>query len=188
MQVKFVPLPKLYSILGNLATELIAVDAPPVQRDLREHGQKKTKEMHQAALFARVIQGAFEVEPTEMLVGFPEDEYCDHDAVLLWKKEEKVTQLKVQLKELPPANLNPKVTIEEIINRVVTKLPRSPDVLVAIFVNRSGGAQKVNVPHHGLAGFCAYGFTGLHPQTIFVVGYIGETRIEATVPLKLLND
>ena len=171
-------------MLGNLANELVASDAPPSQRDLREHGQKKTKEMHQAALFARAIQGAFDIEPNEMKVGFPEDEYCAYDAILLWKKEGKVTRLNVQLKELPPASLAPKVTIEEIINKVVKKLPRSLDVLVAIFVNRGGGAQEVNVPHHGMAGVCAFGFSDLNPRTIFVVGYIGEARIGATVPLK----
>ncbi len=185
MIASFVKLPELYLMLGNLANELVASGASSAQRDLRENSQKKTKEMHQAAILARAIQGSFEVEPIEMLVGFPEDEYCDYDAILLWQKQGKVTQLNVQLKELPPVSLAPKVTIGGIINKVIKKLPRSPDVLVAIFVNRGGSTQKVCVPHHGLAGVCAYGFNGLNPRTIFVVGYIGETRIDATIPLKI---
>ncbi len=186
MKAKFVTLPELYSILGTLANELIGADAPPAERDLRKHGQKKAKELHQAALFARAIQGAFEIEPTEMFVGLPEDEYCDYDAILLWKKEENVTRLNVQLKELPPVRLSPTVTIEDIINKVIKKLPRSPDVLVAIFANRDGmEARTVDVPYHGLAGVCVFGFKEVNPRTIFVVGYIGSTRIEATIPHQL---
>jgi len=184
MKVSFVPLPELHLKLRNLADELVASNAPPKQRDLRKQGQKKTREMHQAAIFARAVQGTFEVVPTEMMVGFPEEEYCDFDTILLWKKQGKVTRLNVQLKELPPARLAPRATIDEIIGKVIKKLRRSPDVLVAIFANRGDGPQRIEVPHHGLAGVCAYGFNGLNPRTIFVVGYIGETRIDATIPLK----
>lgn len=86
---------------------------------------------------------------------------------------------------LPPASLAPHATIEEILRNVIKKLPRSPDVLVAIFANRGGGiAQTIEVPNHNLAGVCALGFTEVSPRTVFVVGYIGERPISATIPLK----
>ncbi len=120
-----------------------------------------------------------------MFVGQPEDEYCAFDAILIWSKDDKVERLNVQLKELPPVRLESKVSIEKIASSAIKRLGKATDVVLAIFANRPIGPYTVRVPRHDLGGVCVYGLTGEIPHRVFVVGYIGTTKVETTVPLLL---
>lgn len=185
MKAAFVSLPELYAKLGGLANVLVETGATEIQRDLREQGQKRDREMHQAAIFARAIQASFDVDPHAMFLGFPEDEYSAWDVILLWKKADEVTRLNVQLKELPPVKLSPQVTISVIMQKVIRKMPKSSDTLVAIFVNRDGPAEQIELPDHKFQGMFLYGISQRKPRLVFAIGHIGTQHIEITAPLKL---
>lgn len=184
VKASFISLPELYGMLAEHARELTAMNAPAKQRDLREHHQKKTKEMHQAAMFARIMQAVHEVEPAHMYVGFPTDEHTDCDAILIWKKGGVVERLNVQLKELPPKHLASSVTLEQILDKVIRKLRRSSDIVVAVFVNQEGPARQLTIPEHNFAGVCAYGLSSLNPRRLFATGHIGSRVINTVVTLE----
>jgi hypothetical protein len=185
MKARFIRLPELHAQLGELADELVAANARPKIKDLREHSQKKTREMHQAAVFARAVQVALEIKPGDFILGFPEEEYCAFDAILIWKKDGEVMRLNVQLKELPPVRLTVNVAIDEIVGKTIVKLGHAPDVVLAIFINRPIGPYVLGVPHHDLGGVCAFGLPGELPPAVFVIGYLGDRKIEATTPLQI---
>lgn len=185
MKVHFVKLRDLYGELTDLANELIENGAEPRIRDLRGQGQKRTREMHQAALFARCIQGAWAIDFDTMYVGSPESEDSPVDAILLWKCAEGTKRLDIQLKEVPPTDISSAVTHEEVLTNALKKLRGNRDVVLAIFSNRDGDAKTIAVPEHDLAGVCFFGAVHISPRILYVIGEINGTHIQATVPLKV---
>ena len=98
---------------------------------LRTDKLKKPREARLAAIFAYAIQECVLGVP----VGFAPDEDSDYDFVLSWKSDTEPLFSPVQLKELPPDDINPKVSMKNIIGKL-DKYSDSKDLTVAIHYNR----------------------------------------------------
>ncbi len=98
---------------------------------LRTSKLKKPREARLAAIFTYAIQECVLGVP----VCFAPDEDSDYDCVLSWRSETELLFSPVQLKELPPDDINPKVSMKNIIDKL-NKYPDSKDLIVAIHYNR----------------------------------------------------
>ena len=107
--------------------------AYPNDRELRLRTDKlrELREARLAAIFAYALQGRVLGVP----VSFAPYEDSDYDCVLSWRSETERLFSPVQLKELPPDDINPKVSMEDIIGKL-DKYPDSKDLTVAIHYNR----------------------------------------------------
>lgn len=104
----------------------------PKVRRLRTNKLKELREGRDAAIFSfgmseRVL---------ELPVLVAKSEKSDYDFIMRWIKEEKEYFLPVQLKELPPEDINPVVQIEHIYEKL-KKYNGENDLLVAIKLNRA---------------------------------------------------
>lgn len=106
-------------------------DIDPRVRRLRTNTLKEWREGRDAALFAWGL-GA-------VVLGIPvavaKSEQRDYDFVCRWEKDGKLYYYPVQLKELPPADLNASVSLDDIYAKL-SKYSGRDDLAVAINVNR----------------------------------------------------
>ena len=107
-------------------------------RRMRTNNLKEWREARDAVLFA---YGMSQVLKTQIAVA--KSEKSDYDFVMRWVKNENEYFLPVQLKELPPDDLNPNVQIKHIFEKL--KKYNGPDnLLVAIKINRELKAFDLN--------------------------------------------
>lgn len=100
-------------------------------RTLRTNKLKEWREARDAALFSYGM--ANEVLKTPVLVA--KSEKSDYDFIMKWIIEEKEFYCPVQLKELPPDDINPNIQIENIFEKL-KKYCGEHDLLVSIKINR----------------------------------------------------
>ena len=98
---------------------------------LRTNNLKVWREARDAALFTYGMSQT--ILNTSVLFSNVED--SDYDFVMKWVKDEKIFYYPVQLKELPPDDLNSKVQIENIIDKL-KKYSGEGNLAVAININR----------------------------------------------------
>ena len=97
-------------------------------RRLRTNSLKEGREGRDSALFAYGIRDQVLRHP----VWIAKSENQDYDFVMRWIQDESDFYCPVQLKELPPEDLNPQIALED------QKYSGVQDLLVAIRVNRRG--------------------------------------------------
>lgn len=100
-------------------------------RRLRTNGLKEWREARYAALFAYGIADSVLKSPT--LVAKVED--VDFDFVMRWSDEEADHFYPVQLKELPPEDLNATASLDEILSKL-NKYSGTEDLSVVVLINR----------------------------------------------------
>ena len=100
-------------------------------RRLRTNALKEWRESRYAALFAYGIAESVLKRPT--LVAKVED--LDFDFIMRWDEEEADYFYPVQLKELPPEDLNPGVSLEDILGKL-DKYSGTEDLSVVVLINR----------------------------------------------------
>ena len=98
---------------------------------LRTDKLREPREARLAAIFAYALQGRVLGVP----VSFAPYEDSDYDCVLSWESETGPLFCPVQLKELPPDDINPEVFMEDIIGKL-DQYSDSKDLTVAIHYNR----------------------------------------------------
>jgi len=120
-------------VLVNLrwAEEHLPVDTPPKSRRLRTNDLKEWREAREAAIFAYGIGAS--VLKTSVYVA--KCERRDFDFVMRWADEARDYFYPVQMKELPPADLNPDISIDAILAKLA-KYSGTDDLAVAVHVNR----------------------------------------------------
>lgn len=122
----------------------VALSALPAKtKALRGSKQKTHREIWQAALFSHGMSEALSFPSLE----FAMVEEEDYDCVVRWIDADTENYAPVQLKEVVPAELNPAATIESEIAKL-TKYATSPDLVVALFMNRAGRLylRSIKVP------------------------------------------
>src|SRR6185369_2370242 len=98
---------------------------------LRDQGQKRPRELRDIAVFCHGIA----TKVLDVPILYSTEENQDFDSIATWSKDGNLNFTPIQLKELPPWDLNARVTLENLF----TGLDRSPclrDTVVAIKVNR----------------------------------------------------
>ena len=102
-------------------------------RRLRTNDSKDWREARDAAIFCYGLRCSAVNES----VSVAKSECDDFDCVLRWVTGERIHYCPVQLKELPPDDLNPSVTLEDIY-KGLEKYSGETDLAVATKVNRQG--------------------------------------------------
>ncbi|BAV95934.1 MULTISPECIES: hypothetical protein [Bacteria] len=101
-------------------------------RTLRTTDLKKVREYRQAAIFCYGMS-----LDLERNVRFCPTDRSDHDFIATWQADDTHHFVPVQLKELVPEELNKTLTLERLVDSL-SKYKASPDLTVAIFLNREG--------------------------------------------------
>jgi hypothetical protein len=100
-------------------------------RRLRTNQLKEWREARTAALFSYGMSSAV----LKLPVLFSKSESKDFDFVMRWRMEDKDFFYPVQLKELPPDDINASVALEDIYDKL-EKYSGATDLSVAIHINR----------------------------------------------------
>jgi len=119
-------LAKLRAVEMNLPADL-----DEKVRRLRTNQLKEWREARTAALFSYGMSSAV----LKLPVLFSKSESKDFDFVMRWRKEDKDFFYPVQLKELPPDDINAAVALEDIYAKL-EKYSGATDLSVAIHINR----------------------------------------------------
>ena len=106
-------------------------ELPDKVRRLRTNKLKETREARLAAIFAYAMEKCVLRAP----VRFAPHEDADYDFVVSWTSEEETLYCPVQLKELPPDDINPKPSMDDVLGKL-GKYGDSKDLVVAISYNR----------------------------------------------------
>lgn len=109
-----------------------ASDLPAEVKTLRKRTFREYQEFRQAALFAYGIGQRIGTR-----VHFSHASEQDHDAVCLWRAPEDTANFApLQLKEVPPSELNPGAHVQGQLHKLA-KYGRSADLQVVVHVNRT---------------------------------------------------
>ena len=117
--------------LRALEHEVASIEDDKVRR-LRTPTLKKYREWRDGALFTYGM-GVAQERP----MGYATEESGDYDFVVAWIQEGQQHFCPVQLKELVPADLNPRATLEDLLANLPTYSPGT-DTVLAIKLNRRG--------------------------------------------------
>jgi hypothetical protein len=137
--------------LRRIEQQLADVDMDERVRRLRTPGLKTYREARDAAIFVYGMGLAKEL-PLE----YTPFEQSDYDFVARWTDATTQHYVPVQLKELVPTDLNPKLTLEALLNEISSNAPKTSTVL-AIKLNRQGRTDLRQLPipklHYSQAWF-----------------------------------
>ena len=125
--------------LRALEIEISGLKIDPQVLRLRTQELKKYREWRDAAVFCYgigLVQGWSIMYATE--------ERSDYDFVTRWHVDTETFFCPVQLKELPPADLNPTVSIEQIL-RGSSKVVRKSSTVLAVKLNRRDQLDLTNI-------------------------------------------
>jgi len=100
-------------------------------RRLRTNPLKEWQEARYAALFAYGISNAVLHLPTR----FSKTEKVDFDAVMKWQKNSEDYYAPLQVKELPPDDINPDVSLDDILDKL-GKYSGEDNLTIVVCLNR----------------------------------------------------
>ena len=128
--------------LRALEHDLADVDMEERVRRLRTPGLKSSREARDAAIFVYGM-GLGKQLPME----YTPYEHADYAFVARWREGTTEHYVPVQLKELPPTDLNPRLSIEALLGGIRLDVPKTSTVL-AIKLNRRGKTDltKLAIP------------------------------------------
>jgi hypothetical protein len=110
---------------------LLPSDVSPSVRNLRTNQLKPLRELREAALFC---YGWEQIDGQALGVALVEAQ--DYDAVATWQSDTELHFAPIQIKEVVPENLNPTMTVQDVINGL-QKYVDSDDLTVVIHLNRT---------------------------------------------------
>ncbi|WP_157499625.1 hypothetical protein [Lysobacter sp. Root983] len=152
---------KTYVETGHLLRRLRAVELeitqhmpPDRHRRLQTRETLGLKELRDAALLCHGL-----AERRGEKIGVTHWENHDHDAVARIQKSGENQFFPLQLKQLPPDDINAKVTLQKIIDLLPSKYPKSPLLTVGISLNRDTriSFDKLNIPSMNIGGLFFFG-------------------------------
>jgi hypothetical protein len=117
--------------LRVLEHEIASIKDDKVRR-LRTPTLKKYREWRDAALFTYGMSVAH-----ERPMGYATEESSDYDFVVAWIQDNQQYFCPVQLKELVPADLNPRATLQDLLGNLPNYSPGT-DTVLAVRLNRRG--------------------------------------------------
>ncbi len=140
--------------LRVLEYEVARSDLPQNTKALRGNELKVHRELREAALFCQGMGTRL-----GMRVEFARDESRDYDFVARILSKDRVLLIPVQIKEVVPTELNPKGTLEDIINSLGKTYVDSADLTVVIHLNRQirFDPDQFKVPPLKLGGLWVFG-------------------------------
>ncbi|MFO1396504.1 MAG: hypothetical protein U1F48_05515 [Burkholderiales bacterium] len=132
---------------------------PEAVRTLRTNSLREWKEAREAALFCVGMS-----ERMGTPIRFAKSENHDYDFVATWLNENTRHFAPVQLKEVVPSKINAKATLQALIEQLGEKYVDSPDLTVAIYLNRDVAfdVATLEVPPLRLAALWVFG--GISPD------------------------
>jgi hypothetical protein len=158
----------------------------PNVKNLRTNGLKRHREIRQACLFcfgmSQKIGQTVWVYPIED---------ADFDFVAGWEVDKKRHFAPTQLKELVPDELNPKATLQTIVDGLV-KYPQSENLTVAVHLNKSKrfDPNQIVFPKLNIAALWVFGSTSEDQSEWFcmVICLNKRPTLFLTIPSKLVVD
>ncbi|MCR9093369.1 MAG: hypothetical protein NXI30_04060 [bacterium] len=123
-------------VLGKLRSVQLAFDLSEVPGDianLRTRGLAVHREARDAAFFTLGIASRL-----GLTVGYAPVEDDDYDFVTVVKHDDGDLFAAVQLKELPPDELNPGITLQALLETAATRYSGTERTILAVHVNRVG--------------------------------------------------
>ena len=139
--------------LRSIEYEVSASDSAYAVRALRTNGLKRWRESREVALFLEGVEQRFGIETR-----FASVEEDDFDAVARWSYHNTDQFCLLQVKELPPAEVNPAVSIQKVINDLA-RYCDSEKLTVAIHLNRTlsdFSFSQLDIPKLNLAGLWVF--------------------------------
>ena len=120
-------------------------DLPRSVKELRTQELKLSREIRSAAIFFYGISLRMQQH-----FAFTAHEAQDHDFVMRWPSDDHMHYAPVQLKEVPPAHLNPNATVQGIVDKLRAKYVDARDLAVIIHVNQNGEFDPRTLQTEGL--------------------------------------
>ncbi len=146
---------------------LHALQMPDDIRNLRTNTLKELREGRDAALFSLGASTVLGVP-----VGFARHEATDYDFVLTTRIGDVQHFSPIQLKEWVPPDLNPEQTLDDILQSIPRRYPRSPRTTIAIRIYRPIRLEleSVEAPHATVDGVWLFGCCASDQSEWFVYG------------------
>jgi hypothetical protein len=131
------------------------------RRDLRQYGEGR-----QGAIFCYAMSLALGSR-----VSFAQDEASDYDIVARYLLEDTVHYVPVQLKELVPAQLNPRADLQSELDKIA-KYADSRDLVVAFHLNgdRTMEFSNLRFPTRAIGGLWFFGATASDQRKWLLLG------------------
>jgi hypothetical protein len=126
--------------LRQIEYVIAPLDLDPKAKALRTNLLKRERELRSACLFCVGMSNRL----GQPIYVYPLED-ADFDFVAAWQVGDERRLTVVQLKEFVPANLNPKSTLQSIIDGLAA-YQSSPDLTVAIHVHRPFDPSKLVLP------------------------------------------
>jgi hypothetical protein len=140
--------------LRRIETTVVASDAPFKVKNLRTRELRPLRELREACLFCYGMTAC-----TGQEFGVAHAEAQDYDAVATWEVGDLRSFAPIQMKEVPPHEVNPVASIQRVIEGL-KKYVDSPDLTVAIHLNRAVrgfNPTEIVVPPLKLAALWMFG-------------------------------
>jgi hypothetical protein len=140
--------------LRNFESEIAASNLDSKVKRMRTNSLKKMRELREAAMFCYLMGERLNCEvllsPTELQ---------DYDFVARYICDETCHFTKVQLKELPPADLNDTLELQSILRNVEKKYNNAADLCIAVHLNRTAqiDLSAVDVTRINVGGIWMFG-------------------------------
>lgn len=145
--------------LRGLEMKVALADIDPRVKHLRTNRLRKVRELRSVCLFC---YGMGELTGRKRAVAHAEAE--DYDAVATWIEDDGTQSFApIQLKEVPPAALNPTASVQSVIDGL-SKYPGSPDLTVAIHLNRATRFVPSDLVIPPLHVAAVWVFSGISPD------------------------
>lgn len=132
--------------LRAMETSGVLDGLPAKVKHLRTRELKPYLERRQCAIFAFLMG-----QVTRSLVAVAYSEKSDYDAVMRWRSGDEVRYSPVQMKELPPEMGAGIKSLQQQIDSLKIRYPRSDDLTVAIHLNRNMRVQVSELDLSGLS-------------------------------------
>lgn len=151
---RYVVTTHLLQRLREIEYEVMQVIPPSRERRLQTRDTMPLRELREAALLCHGLATRF-----GETIGVTHWEEHDHDAVALIQKPGESCFYPLQMKQLPPDDLNPQASLQDIIDSLPAKYPRSPQLTVGISLNRNQHIDfhALSIPRMNIGGLFFFG-------------------------------
>ena len=152
--------------LGPLQLKLAESNADERLRALRTNKLKSDRERWHGALLTYAWSKIWEKE-----LLYAHHERQDYDIIV--RSDTDRALIKVQLKELPPTTLNPRITLQDLVNEYRSNKKHDlKGTMVAIFVNNENGRLETkDIPPVGDPEIWLFGFASPNQTQVFAAGH-----------------
>jgi len=152
-------------------------------KKLRGRRFKNVLEASQAALFGYAYGCAHHLGTLQIRHNITK-QYSDSDATFRWDVLGRQIVMEVQLKELPPRNVNETETIDSILEKLLVKYPKSSDLTVAIHSNRTESNSRDLVTRLSVGQLWMWAWSKPDSSEIYLAGGGAKRSTAFRVPFR----